>query len=66
MDFKNGLPGAYSIFFNTVTTHQSFVLIVLQTRKELVTTSCNHAQQHHNFRVFHLLQNFVRSLLAAV
>ena len=41
MDFKNGLPGGYSIFFNTVTTHQSFVLIVQQTRKELVTTSCN-------------------------
>ena len=37
MDFKNGLPGVDSIFFNTVTTHQSFFLIVLQTRKELVT-----------------------------
>ena len=24
VDFKNGLPGADSIFFNTVTTHQSF------------------------------------------
>ena len=27
---------------------------------------CNHAQQHHNFRVFHSLSKFVRSLLAAV
>ena len=24
VDFKNGLPGADSIFFNTVATHQSF------------------------------------------
>ena len=24
LDFKNGLPGADSIFFNTVTNHQSF------------------------------------------
>ena len=24
VDFKNGLPGADSIFFDTVTTHQSF------------------------------------------
>ena len=26
----------------------------------------NHAQQHHNFRVFHSLSKFVRSLLAAI
>ena len=24
VDFKNGLPGADSIFFDTVATHQSF------------------------------------------
>ena len=24
VDFKDGLPGADSIFFNTVTTHQAF------------------------------------------
>ena len=24
VDFKNGLPGANSICFNTITTHQSF------------------------------------------
>ena len=24
VDFKNGLPGADSISFNTITTHQSF------------------------------------------
>ena len=28
--------------------------------------NCNHAQQHHDFRVLHLLQTFVRSLLAVV
>ena len=27
---------------------------------------CKHAQQHHNFRVFHSLSKFVLSLLAAV
>ena len=35
-------------------------------RKELVTKKCNRAQQHHNFRVFYLLQKLVRFLLAAV
>ena len=61
MNFKNGFPGVYSIFFNTVTTHQSFVLLVKQMRKELVTKKCNHAQQHYNFRVLHFLQKFVHS-----
>ena len=28
VDFKNDLPGADSIFFNTITTHQSFFLIL--------------------------------------
>ena len=28
VDVKNGLPGADSILFNTVATHQSFFLIV--------------------------------------
>ena len=28
VDFKNGLPGVEAIFFNTVTTHQSFFLLV--------------------------------------
>ena len=65
VDFKNGLPGADSIFFNTVTTHQSFFLIVYQTRKELVTKKCNHAQQHHNFPVS-FTSPIVRSVLAAV
>ena len=65
LDFKNGLPGADSIFFNTVTTHQSFFLIVYQTRKELVTKKYNHAQQQHNFRVS-FTSRIVRSLLSAV
>ena len=33
MDFQNGLPGADSIFFNTVTTHQSFFLNSLTNEK---------------------------------
>ena len=33
VDFKNGLPGADSIFFNTVTTHQSFFLNSLTNEK---------------------------------
>ena len=57
MDFKNGLPVADSICFNAVTTHQSFFVKAYQTRKEVVTKKCNHAEQHHNFCVFHLLQN---------
>ena len=55
VDFKNGLPVADSICFNTVTTHQSFFVKAYQTRKEVVTKKCNHAEQHHNFCVFHLL-----------
>ena len=66
VDSKNGLPDADSIFFNKVASHQSFFLIVYQTRTELVTERCNRAQQHHDFRVFHLLEKLVRFLLAAV
>ena len=33
VDFKNGLPGADSIFFNTVATHQSFFFHSLTNEK---------------------------------
>ena len=33
VDFKSGLPGADSIFFNTVATHQSFFFNSLTNEK---------------------------------
>ena len=62
----NGLPGVDSLFSNTVTTHQSFLLIINKRKRGQQRKKYNHAQQYHNFNMFHLLSKFVRSLVAAV
>ena len=57
MDFKNGLPGADSKFFYKVSIHQSFFFDSLTNEKEVSNEKIvTMHEQHHNFRVFHLLQ----------
>ena len=58
------LNGADSIFLNTVTTHQSIFFHSLANEKGVSNKKKdNHAQLHHNPRVFYSLSKFVRSLI---